>query len=482
MTQTAGDAVPAESVAAPPPESAADVRRRKLVFLVVCAGFVMSSLDMMIVNVAFPALEADFSGSTAAGLSWTLNAYSIVFAAALVPAGRLSDRSSRKGGFLLGLGLFTLASAACAASQGVPMLVAARVLQAVGAAAMVPTSLGLLLATYPAERRGGAVRAWTAVGGVAAALAPIVGGALVNLDWRWIFLINLPFGIVALLVGRRVLPTATQSERGPLPDLLGSLLIVLAVGAASLALIKAPEWGWGSARVLGSFALTVVCLAEFFRRSARHPNPVVAFSLLRVRSFSLANLTALVFNSCFGAMLFSFMLWCQNVWGYSALETGLALAPGTFLMPVMAMSTGRLVKRFGAATVVVIGCALLAAGVLWWGIAAQSEPDYVTMLLPGALLTPVGTILGTTALVGLVTKDLPPASFATGSAVNMMVRQVGLVIGISVFIAVLGTPGAGSATVDAFRHAWFIAAGIGILALLVGLTLTRRTGPADAAA
>ncbi|MFK0097472.1 MFS transporter [Streptomyces sp. NPDC091040] len=480
MTQTAGDAVPAESVAAPPPESAADVRRRKLVFLVVCAGFVMSSLDMMIVNVAFPALEADFSGSTAAGLSWTLNAYSIVFAAALVPAGRLSDRSSRKGGFLLGLGLFTLASAACAASQGVPMLVAARVLQAVGAAAMVPTSLGLLLATYPAERRGGAVRAWTAVGGVAAALAPIVGGALVNLDWRWIFLINLPFGVVALLVGRRVLPTAAQSERGPMPDLLGSLLIVLAVGAASLALIKAPEWGWGSLRVLGSFALTVVCLAEFFRRSARHPNPVVAFSLLRVRSFSLANLTALVFNSCFGAMLFSFMLWCQNVWGYSALETGLALAPGTFLMPVMAMSTGRLVKKFGAATVVVLGCALLAAGVLWWGIAAQSEPDYLTMLLPGALLTPIGTILGTTALVGLVTKDLPPTSFATGSAVNMMVRQVGLVIGISVFIAVLGTPGAGPDTVDAFRHAWFIAAGIGILALLVGLTLTRRTDQADA--
>ncbi|MFF4444109.1 MFS transporter [Streptomyces sp. NPDC001502] len=474
MTQTAGDAVPAKTVASPP-ESPEDRRHRTLVFLVVCAGFVMSSLDMMIVNVAFPALEEDFHGTTAAALSWTLNAYSIVFAAALVPAGRLADRSGRKGGFLLGLGLFTLASALCAASQGVPMLVAARVLQALGAAAMVPTSLGLLLATYPPERRGGAVRAWTAVGGVAAALAPIVGGALVNLDWRWIFLINLPFGIAALLVGRRVLPTAAQPERGPLPDLFGSVLIVIAVAAASLALIKAPEWGWSSARVLGCFALTVVGLAEFFRRSARHPNPVVAFSLLRVRSFSLANLTALVFNSCFGAMLFSFMLWCQNVRGYSALETGLALAPGTFLMPVMAMATGPLVKKLGAATVVVLGCALLAAGVLWWGIAAQSEPDYVTMLLPGALLTPVGTILGTTALVGLVTKDLPPASFATGSAVNMMVRQVGLVIGISVFIAVLGTPGPGAATLEAFRHAWFIAAGIGVLALLVGLLLARRT-------
>jgi EmrB/QacA subfamily drug resistance transporter len=469
QTATRGDAPVAVTE---PPGSA---RHRRLVFLVVCAGFVMSSLDMMIVNVAFPALEEEFKGSGTASLSWTLNGYSIVFAALLVLAGRLADRSSRKTGFLAGLALFTAASALCAASPGVTVLIAARVLQAVGAAAMVPTSLGLLLAVYPADLRAGAVRAWTAVGGIAAALAPIIGGAMVALDWRWIFLINLPFGLAALLVGTRVLPNAGENTRGPLPDLLGSAFLIIGIGALSLGLVKAPEWGWSSPGVLGCFALTVVTLGAFFRRCSTHPNPVVAMSLLRVRSFSLANLNALVFNACFGAMLFSFMLWSQNVWGYSALRTGLALAPGTFLMPVMALVTGKLVKRFGSAAVVGAGCVLLAGGVAWWAAAAQLEPDYLTMLLPGAIMTPVGTILATTALVGVVTKDLPPTAFATGSAVNLMVRQVGLAIGVALFISMLGTPSTAEQTRTAFQHTWLITAGVGACALIIALFLPKRS-------
>ncbi len=467
----AGDTMTRSERAAPAPAAAP---RLPLVFAVVCAGFVMANLDMMIVNVAFPAIQRDFAGSTAAGLSWTLNGYSIVYAALLIPAGRLADRTSRRLGFLTGLGLFTAASALCAAAPGVGLLIAARVVQAAGAAALTPTSLGLLLAAYPAERRGGAVRAWTAAGGMSAALAPIIGGALVNLDWRWIFLINLPIGVAAMVLGRRVLPDSRAAARGPRPDLAGAVLLIAGIGLVALGLVKAPEWGWASIRVLGSLAAAAVLLALFLLRCARHPSPVLSLELLRVRSFSLANVATLGFGSCFAAMLLSVMLWSQDVWGYSALRTGLALAPGTFLMPFVAMRSGGIVKRIGPAATVAVGCALLSAGVAWWAVAARLSPDYVTVLLPGAVLTPVGTILALTTLVTLATRDLPPGSYATGAAVNTMVRQVGFVIGVSAFLAVLGVPAGPGATLAAFRHGWALTVGFGLLAAMLGLLLGHR--------
>lgn len=461
-------------------------RRRKLGFLVLCAGFVMSSLDMMVVNVAFPAISDDFRGSTTGGLSWTLSAYSVVFASLLVPAGRLADRASKKTAFLAGLALFTVASAICAAAVNVPMLIAARVLQACGAAAMVPTSLGLLLASYPADRRQSAVRAWTAVGGFSAALAPIVGGALVNVDWRWIFLVNLPVGAGGALLGGKVLPDLRVAGPTPLPDFRGSLLAIASVSLLSLGFVKAPDWGWLSWQVLASLATAVALVLGFLRRCANHPSPVIPLGLVRERRFALANVSAFAFTSCFAAMLISLVLWCENAWGYSALQTGLAMAPGTFLMPFVALKTGRLIARFGAADVIAAGCLLLAAGVASWAALARFHSSYWT-LLPGAVLTPVGSILGTTAIIGIVTQSLPPALYATGSAINQMIRQIGMAIGVSVFVAALGHPTTANAAQHSFQRAWLISSGLGVIAALAALalavapesrqTLKAQTGP-----
>jgi EmrB/QacA subfamily drug resistance transporter len=461
-----------------PAQQAPTAQPRRLVFAVVSVGVVMSNLDMMIVNVAFPEIQADFGDAPAAGLSWTLTAYSIVFAALLVPAGRLADRSGRRAGFLFGLGVFTVASALCAMSQSIPVLVASRVLQAAGAAALVPTSLGILLAAYPLHRRAATVRAWTAVSAVAAAVAPIVGGGLVSLNWRWIFLVNVPFGAAGVLIGRKVLPDPDRDQPGPLPDLGGAILLILGVGGLALGLVKAPEWGWTSGRVAGCLVTAVVLLAAFVLRSAQHPVPVVSLDLLRVRSFAMANLATLAFGACFSAMLFSVVLFCSH-WGYSALDVGLALAPGTFLMPIVALSSGRLVRRLGPAVVIAIGCALLTVGVLWWAILAQAEPS-LAVLLPGALLTPVGSILAVSTLVTVATRDLPPASLATGSAVNAMTRQIGFVIGVSAFVAALGPPGSGADFVGSFQRGWLIVAVFGICATVLGLALRReRAGQAS---
>src|SRR5215212_8342996 len=195
------------------------------VFGIVSIGVFMAGLDLFIVNVAFPDIRRDFDGTSLAGLSWVLNAYAIVFAALLVPAGRISDRAGRKRGFLGGLGLFLAASAACAAAPTVEVLVAARIVQAAGAAFMVPTSLGLLLPEFPPEQRATAVGAWAAVGGVAAAAGPPLGGLLVEASWRWVFLVNVPIGLATMVVAARVLREHREPAGTPRPDLLGAVLL-----------------------------------------------------------------------------------------------------------------------------------------------------------------------------------------------------------------------------------------------------------------
>src|SRR4051812_19822343 len=198
----------------------------RLVMLIVCAGVVLASLDLFIVNVALPQMARDFGvrGSGVADLSWVLNAYAIVYASLLVLLGRAAERYPRERGFLLGVAVFVAASAACGAATSLPMLVAFRVVQAAGAALLTPTSLGLVLATTPAQQRAGAVRAWTAVGGVAAAAGPVAGGLLVAASWRWVFLVNVPIGLAALAAGRRWLPHV-PGHPVPAPDALGAGLI-----------------------------------------------------------------------------------------------------------------------------------------------------------------------------------------------------------------------------------------------------------------
>ncbi|HEV3128992.1 MAG TPA: MFS transporter, partial [Solirubrobacteraceae bacterium] len=245
--------------------SAGQVRRDaspRLVLVIVCAGVVLASLDLFIVNVALPQIGRDFHlrGSALADLSWILNAYAIVYAALLVLFGRLAERFRRERAFLLGVALFVVASAACGAATSLPMLIGFRVVQAAGAALLTPTSLGLILASFPPERRNGAVRTWTAVGGLAATLGPVVGGLLVAASWRWVFLVNVPVGLLALAVGWRRLP---QVSGHPVlaPDLTGALLITAGVAALTLALVEGGSWGWGNARTVSTLAVAGGTLA-----------------------------------------------------------------------------------------------------------------------------------------------------------------------------------------------------------------------------
>jgi EmrB/QacA subfamily drug resistance transporter len=461
------------------PARAGRAVQSRQVLLIVCAGVVMASLDLFIVNVALPQIARQLHEPNLGNLSWVLNGYAIVYAALLVLAGRLADRHPRKYGFLLGVAVFTAASAACGAATSVPMLVAFRLVQAAGAALLTPTSLGLVLAAYPPERRGGAVRAWTATGGMAAALGPVAGGLLVTLSWRWVFFVNVPIGLAALVVGWLRLPDA-PGHPGPRPDTLAALLVTAGVGGLTLGLVKGGDWGWSSGRTVAVLAASALLIALFAARCARHHNPLIDPALFRVRTFTGASVVTLFFSVAFGAMLLSIVLWMQDDWGWSALKSGLAIAPGPIMVPVFSfLVTGRLIGRFGPGPVIALGSTCFAAGILWWVLAIGLTPDYAGMV-GGMLLTGIGVGLTLPTLMSTAAGSLPPPSFATGSGVVNMLRQVGFAIGVAVFVAVLGTPHTAAGRLAGFRHGWIVIAAIA-LAGAVAAVLLRRPQPAVAA-
>jgi EmrB/QacA subfamily drug resistance transporter len=463
------------------PDSASGRQQRPgRVLLIVCAGVVMASLDLFIVNVALPRIAVELHEPSLGTLSWVLNGYAISYAALLVLFGRLADQHNRKRGFLLGVTVFTAASAACGAAASVPMLIAFRVVQAAGAALLTPTSLSLVLATYPAERRGAAVRAWTAAGGMAAALGPVIGGLLVAASWRWVFLVNVPVGLAALVAGWRSLPDV-PGHPGSRPDELSAMLVTAGVGGLTLGLVRGDAWGWGSATTVTVLAAAVIALGLFWLRTARHHNPLIEPGLFRVRAFSGASVAMLLFSVSFGAMLLSIVLWMQDGWGWSALQTGLGIAPGPLMVPLFSfVVTGRLLARYGPAVVIGAGATLFAAGTAWWSVAVQLRPDYL-LVLPGMLLTGIGVGLTLPSLMSTAASSLPPPSFATGSGVVNMLRQVGFAVGVAMLVAVIGSPHAAAAELTAFRHGWYATAGAGVAAALAA-ALLRRQAPVPSAA
>jgi EmrB/QacA subfamily drug resistance transporter len=450
------------------------------VFIVVCAGVVCVNLDMFIVNVAIPSIGRSFGGANLANLSWVLNAYAIVFAALLVPAGRAADLIGRRAAFLTGMIIFGLASAACAAAPDVWVLVVARVVQAAGGALLMPASLGLLLAAARPDKRAGTIRAWTSVGGAAAALGPVIGGALVAASWHWVFLVNVPIVVIAVAAGLRVLrpdPAAAAARAGlsaerteALPDALGAAVFTVAIGALALALVKSDDWGWASPATIGLIAAAVVLVALFIRRSARHPSPVIELHLLRRPTFATATAANVVFGTAFGAMLLLVTLWCQDVWGWSALRTGLGVAPGPLLVPFWAIAAGPLARRVGPGPVAAAGCVIYAAGCVFWRLNLAVTPDYAARMLPGMLLTGTGVGLTLPTLVSAAVSAVPPHRFATGSGIVTMARQVGIVLGVSVLVTVLGHP-AGAGALPAFQRATVVLAALAFGAGLVDLLL-----------
>jgi EmrB/QacA subfamily drug resistance transporter len=454
------------------------VKQRWKILLVTSVAVFMGFLDVTIVNIAFPDIEASFPGTSLAGLSWILNAYNIVFAALLVPAGRLSDRVGRRRMFFVGVSTFLAASFVCGLAPSVEVLVAARVVQAAGAAILVPTSLALLLPEFPLEQRATATALWGATGGIAAATGPALGGVLVDAtSWRWVFFVNLAIGLPALIPARRLLRESREANPGPLTDIVGIVLLVAGVGLLSLGIVKGQDWGWGSAAVVGSLVASAIVLAAFVARSARHPAPVIELGLLRVRSFAVANAGVFLFALGFYALLLANILFLTSVWGWSVLRAGIAVTPGPLMAALSATVGGRLADRYGQRVVALPGGLLFAAGCVVFATATGATPHYASEFLPATLLTGTGVGLSFAAWGSAAVAELPPSRFATGSAISATSRQIGAVLGIAVLVAVIGTPRPED-VVSTFHTAWVLmaipATAAGLTALALGRVRARN--------
>ncbi len=427
-------------------------------------------LDTTIGFITFPAISATFRAAGPSTVSWVLNAYTLVFAALLIPSGRLADRIGRRKMFLAGVVVFTVGSMACGLAPNVGLLIAAEMLEAIGAAILVPASLALVLQSFPFERQPFAVAIWGAIGAVAGAAGPVLGAVIVSdLSWRWAFFLNLPVGIVSLILGTLVLPEGREANPGRLPDPIGVVALTAGVGLITYGLVETNSWGWTSGRFFGVVAGGIALVGAFALRCARVPNPIVRLHLFRVRNFRWGGLSTLIFSVGFSAMFLSNVLFLTGLWHYSILRAGLAMSLGPLIVAFTAPWFGKLAGRIGQRRLLVPGGLVWAASGVWLLARVTPTPNYVGAVLPASVLSALGVALCLPQLSSASVQGLPIDQLGTGSAVVSALRYLGSTLGVALVIA-FTTAAAGPLRVVNLQHVWWM---LVTCAVCVSLTSSR---------
>jgi EmrB/QacA subfamily drug resistance transporter len=430
-------------------------------------------LDTTILFVAFPDITATFSHTSASELSWVLNAYTIVFAALLIPAGKLADRVGHRKVFLAGSTLFTAASMACGLAPSAELLIAFRIVQAVGAAALIPASLALVMHAFGHDQLPRAVAIWGAAGAVAGALGPTLGAAVVEgLGWRWAFFINLPVGIYTVVAGRRNLQESSDPTT-QIPSLAGVVLIAGAAGLLSYGVVGSQEFGWLSAHTLGVFGAGVAVLVVFVAHQRHTTAPALDLDLFRITNFRWANVAMLVFGTAFAALFLSSILFLTQVWGWSVLQAGFGVAPGPIAVGLVAPRIGKLAGKIGQRPILITGGVLFAGSGLLRLMMLGPHVDYLRDYFPSMVLSGLGVAFVFPQLSSAVAQALPTLRAGVGGAALQAVRQFGGTFGVALTIAFLATAGA----VVAYDQIWWIIV-IGGLATSA-LVLPMRTSRAN---
>jgi EmrB/QacA subfamily drug resistance transporter len=419
-----------------PPAAALDNGhpRKWLILSAVSLGMFMALLDVTIVNIAIPAITTDLHASITK-VSWVLNAYNLAMAALFLSMGRIADKFGQKIVFIGGLTLFALFSLACGLAPSIEWLIVFRVVQGIGAAAMAPISLSILMGAFPQRQHGIAVGIWGALGTIAAALGPSIGGLLVTyVSWHWIFFINVPIGVGAFIFAMAVVPEVKRAGAEGSIDLAGIALSMGGLFCLTLALTQGNDWGWSSARILALFVIAVACYPVFFWWETRTRHPMFDFRLLRIRSFTAANTAMLLMGAALGGTMVLLVIFMVNVMGYSELRAALAI---TF-MPVTALfiapNVGRLNDRIGPRFPSAIGMAFFSVGlVLIARLGAEAKLLDVAWRL---VIMGVGMGFSMPTLAAAAMGSLPPRFGGVGSGAFATLRQVGFVLGVAILIAI----------------------------------------------
>jgi EmrB/QacA subfamily drug resistance transporter len=443
--------------------------------LLACGASFLAFLDVTITNLAIPDLARDF-GAGVSSLSWVVTLYTILFAALLAPAGRLADLIGRRRLFAAGVATFTAASLLAAVAPTFGLLLAARGVQGVGAAMLLPASLAFVLADTPPERRPAAIGLWAASASVAAVAGPALGGVLVDaFGWRALFCINVPLGVWLVWATLRLPGVAAPGGRTP--DVLGGALLAAGVGALVLAVTEAQPWGWGDPRTLGAFGAAAAGLALALARAARVPAPAIEISLWRNRTYAAANLVSLLFGAGLYATLLLGVLFVTEVWGYSELQAGFAVTPGAITSAAVGIAIGRARRRPSPRVLVIAGGLALAATCAAIAVWLPADPRFLAFWLPTGLVMAASMGAVSVGVSSAAALSVTPERFAAATGLNIAARQVGGALGVA-FLA-LALDGHAPGDTDPFTVVYAMTAAVSAAAALVAIRLApaaRRAG------
>jgi EmrB/QacA subfamily drug resistance transporter len=446
-------------------------------------GVFMTALDNMVVATALPVLRVDLHADIS-GLEWTVNAYLLAFACLLLTGAALGDRFGRRRMFVVGVAVFTAASAASALSPSIGALIAARVVQGAGAAMVFPLTLTLISEAFPVEKRGAAIGIWGAIGGMAVAFGPVIGGAIINgISWHWIFWLNVPVGLALVPLA----PARLSESFGPRPriDLIGVALAAAGMLGVTWALVRANTVGWGSFEVLATLIAGGALMVGFLVWERSAASPMLPLELFRKRGFATANAVSFfMYAGLFGALFLMTQL-LQFALGHSALGAGIRLLPWIAAPGLVSPIAGALADRFGNRPFMTVGLALQAIGLGWIAAIATSTMGYTQLgIALGVAGVGIGMGFPTVANAVLASVPLPEAGVASGT--NSTLRELGGVLGVAIMAAVFARRGVYSsprAFIDGFSPALWVGAGLSAAGVLAAaLSPGRRPGSAPAVA
>lgn len=448
--------------------------RKWLTLAAVSLGLFMIMLDNTVVNVALPAIQRDLE-ATLSQLQWIVTGYALAFAAFMLIGGKVADAYGRRRIFVLGIVVFTVASLVCGLAPSSSALIAARVVQGVGAALMSPATLSIIAATFPPAERGAAVGIWAGVSALALAIGPLVGGLLTeHLSWHWIFFVNVPVGVVGVLASYTLVDESRDETHERL-DLPGLATSGLGLFALTYALIEANAYGWLSTRILGSFALAAVALSAFVVLERLQRAPMLPLDLFRNRTYTGANTVTLLAALAMFGVFFFMSLYMQGILGYSAVETGAAFLPMTLVIILVAPLAGRVADRIGSRALMTGGMLLVALHLAY--LSRLGADATYGDLLPGFLVGGFGMALTMTPSTAAATRAVPVEKAGVGAAVLNAFRQVGGSLGIAVMGAIMARAVGDGRTPDAFmrgfENALQTAAAIALVGAVVAFLLVR---------
>ncbi len=448
-----------------------DPATRSWTVILTAIGSVMAALDTLVVAAALNTIRIDL-GAGIEQLEWTVNSYNLSFAVLLITAAALGDRFGRRRMYASGLILFALASAACALAPSAGALIAARAVQGVGAALVLPLALALLSAAFPPDKRGTAIGMFSAITGIAVALGPLVGGAVVEgIAWEWVFWVNVPIGLIAAPLVLRKLSESHGSDTGL--DFPGLGLISAGSFALVWALVRANDAGWGSVEIVGSLAAGIALVIAFVAWERRAPEPMLPMRFFRSRGFAAGNGAVFFTIAPLFACVFLFAQFLQTTLGYGALETGLRLMPWTITFILVAPAAGALADRIGERPLMATGLAIQAIGLTWLALIAEPGITYPELLGP-FVVAGIGVSMAIPSGQNAVVRGISMADVGKAAGANSMMRELGGVFGIALVVAVFAGAGgyaSGAAFVDGFAPAVGVTAGLSLIGALIATAL-----------